>query len=881
MYTTSETLDASERSLALRVKRFGACSTVAQASYREVILLRNSIAMARLGRDDYRGAIEMLRVAGVRAESQSDPSLFTLTANNWACCARRRGKMRDAVSVLQRALRVAVGVDGFRDTVDGLAQTNLNLCATLSQLERHATAATFAWCAVFHCQHNLAVCSFARRVATAATSAELIREEREKAQTLAISYHNLAAELDHCRSAEAKARAAQQARRPGKRITTRSGPEAMRWYRRAFRVARAHLAQSNPRLVAQLHEMCGGTSAKAASLSLSSSASSASSRRPSSSAAAGRRYNNGRRQNWRASSRASTSSASSAVGVIGLRRHARRRKAAASGHNRSDAALRAWLRHIGLESYHARFVHLGLKFGDLSALRAQVERGDADASVLGKMLGVPSRAEAPSPEDEDDETEGTGNNARQQRSATEKLAYGLRELDRYTPVPRSPVRSAMRPGHKPTLAETTALQPQPQPQPTAEQRPGWSATRLRVHRAALRGAAATYGMYCTRRETQRQRVAAALRLQSVERRNAAQRDAAQRRDAARLDRAAVAIQRAVKQRAVQKQKRAKLTRVRRKRQARARQAASDAREREAMVKLTTERANAAEEVARLTKQQQVERRKLERLQRAQKKVMVAAQAQEEAAAAKAATAAAAAAAVEVAAAEEAAEPTGDVVMSEAHAKELLKAQLAILEQRLVTSVPDSSSSSVAEPSVSAVSAAEEAAPSAPSGGVWSKHLDDASGAHYYYNETTEESCWELPPTRKVPSERERGVEGGVDTVVVDTEIVVVEHGTEEIERIVCNVWRFDAGAWKECSHGDVSIVGTEVIAYDRHKGGTSQHIHTIDATHPRPLEHSAVSKYAWVLRSHTSDAIALQFESRLSAAAFASLYQEVEEKSSS
>ena len=150
-------------------------------------------------------------------------------------------------------------------------------------------------------------------------------------------------------------------------------------------------------------------------------------------------------------------------------------------------ALREWLRHLGLEPLHGRFAALGLRFGDLVALSAQVERGESDPGVLGKMLGIATQGEPRLPSPEDSEG-GEGERERQRaaqsttsrRTALETLEEGLRTIATYVPLRRT--LSARRAGP----AEANVPQPQPQPQlPQRVARRGWSASRVRIRRAAL------------------------------------------------------------------------------------------------------------------------------------------------------------------------------------------------------------------------------------------------------------------------------------------------------------------------------------------------------------------------------------------------------------
>merc|ERR1719271_1508123 len=93
----------------------------------------NYVATTLLQRGDLRTTYELLK----RAETLSEgaPLEKALTYNNLACYYRRAGKLRTALTYLERALAIEEKVNGA-----DMAQTHLNLCATLSQLGRHEKA---------------------------------------------------------------------------------------------------------------------------------------------------------------------------------------------------------------------------------------------------------------------------------------------------------------------------------------------------------------------------------------------------------------------------------------------------------------------------------------------------------------------------------------------------------------------------------------------------------------------------------------------------------------------------------------------------------------------------------------------------------------------
>lgn len=97
------------------------------------------------------------------------------TLNNLACCYRRMKKPRTALNLLRESLAIISAENGLDGNIHhlslsfnccmlmmiscdvsiGRAVTHLNMCAILSQLNRHAEALEHANAAVIHCQKQL------------------------------------------------------------------------------------------------------------------------------------------------------------------------------------------------------------------------------------------------------------------------------------------------------------------------------------------------------------------------------------------------------------------------------------------------------------------------------------------------------------------------------------------------------------------------------------------------------------------------------------------------------------------------------------------------------------------------------------------------------
>lgn len=94
----------------------------------------NLAAMAELHMEQFDLTIDHLRKAELVARNSL--ALKSTTYNNMACYYRRTGKVRTALSYLIQALELELKIDQPKT----LADTHLNLCAVLSQLDRHEDA---------------------------------------------------------------------------------------------------------------------------------------------------------------------------------------------------------------------------------------------------------------------------------------------------------------------------------------------------------------------------------------------------------------------------------------------------------------------------------------------------------------------------------------------------------------------------------------------------------------------------------------------------------------------------------------------------------------------------------------------------------------------
>jgi tetratricopeptide (TPR) repeat protein len=109
--------------------------------------------------------------------------LKATTYNNLACYYRRTGKVRTALSYLIQALELELKLDQPKT----LADTHLNLCAVLSQLDRHEDALQHSMLSIILLQDEF-LTSLLPKVRSLSEEDEV---NDERLAVLAIAYHNL------------------------------------------------------------------------------------------------------------------------------------------------------------------------------------------------------------------------------------------------------------------------------------------------------------------------------------------------------------------------------------------------------------------------------------------------------------------------------------------------------------------------------------------------------------------------------------------------------------------------------------------------------------------------------------------------------------------
>ncbi|CAG9331554.1 unnamed protein product [Blepharisma stoltei] len=195
-----EALNVVEEGLNIRKTRFGDDSLEVRKSYIKLCELCNILAAYYLQRDNADLAFDLLKRAELLCEM--DEHTKAVTYNNLACYYRKTGKARVALTYLGKALVID----------NDQPNTHLNLCASLSQIDRHEKALGHAMQAIVLLQ-DLFISSL-----QANTGFE------EHAHELAIAYHNMAVELEYLKRTN----------------------EALRMYQKAVEFAQKYLPEDHP-----------------------------------------------------------------------------------------------------------------------------------------------------------------------------------------------------------------------------------------------------------------------------------------------------------------------------------------------------------------------------------------------------------------------------------------------------------------------------------------------------------------------------------------------------------------------------------------------------------------------------------------------------------
>ena len=176
---TEDAIGLFEQALALRIDLHGPESSSVRRACESLSDVLNGASLKHLQNEEYEVAKRLLE----KAEILTGPEdlITAVTYNNIACYYRRKKKLRTALKYLERAQRIEMK----SRHVANPAGTRLNLCAVLSQLERHSEALEHAQAAVVLLQEELSMMS------TIDDFGDKNPEALNKMAVLAISYHNI------------------------------------------------------------------------------------------------------------------------------------------------------------------------------------------------------------------------------------------------------------------------------------------------------------------------------------------------------------------------------------------------------------------------------------------------------------------------------------------------------------------------------------------------------------------------------------------------------------------------------------------------------------------------------------------------------------------
>ena len=183
----------------LKIKKvhFGTTSREFTRTCKQLCEICNILAVYYLKKEDINSALDLLKKSEELCENNELGQAMTF--NNMACYYRRIGKMRTALNFLQRALTIESRLQ--RPEIQ--ADTHLNICAVLSQLNKHELALNHAMSAVILLQEMM----LAKRLDPTAfqDDEEDLPAETSKDRTavLAIAYHNMGVEQEFLRSSPA------------------------------------------------------------------------------------------------------------------------------------------------------------------------------------------------------------------------------------------------------------------------------------------------------------------------------------------------------------------------------------------------------------------------------------------------------------------------------------------------------------------------------------------------------------------------------------------------------------------------------------------------------------------------------------------------------
>ena len=207
-----EAIDTLEELLALKKEEYGTTGPEFTETCRQLCEICNILAVFYLKKDDVKSALDLLKKSEVLCENNELGK--SMTYNNMACYYRRVGKLRTALKFLEQALSIEGRLNmslihpelESMNKVGTQADTHLNICAVLSQLNKHELALNHAMSAVILLQEDLLFKTMSK---SSEDKQESSQQEESKANNkstkdrtsvLAIAYHNMGVEQEFLRS---------------------------------------------------------------------------------------------------------------------------------------------------------------------------------------------------------------------------------------------------------------------------------------------------------------------------------------------------------------------------------------------------------------------------------------------------------------------------------------------------------------------------------------------------------------------------------------------------------------------------------------------------------------------------------------------------------
>ncbi|CDW83438.1 tpr domain containing protein [Stylonychia lemnae] len=194
-----EAIGILEELLKIKKMNFGTNSKQFTRTCKQLCEICNILAVYYLKKEDVNSALDLLKKSEELCENNELGQAMTF--NNMACYYRRIGKMRTALNFLQKAL----SIESRLQRPEIQADTHLNICAVLSQLNKHELALNHAMSAVILLQEIM----LRKRLDPASNSDEEEEyqttalgdaNQKDRTAVLAIAYHNMGVEQEFLRS---------------------------------------------------------------------------------------------------------------------------------------------------------------------------------------------------------------------------------------------------------------------------------------------------------------------------------------------------------------------------------------------------------------------------------------------------------------------------------------------------------------------------------------------------------------------------------------------------------------------------------------------------------------------------------------------------------